>query len=279
MSHLIMMTDTSKSLDELTVKKRELPRTNIQLDANTVRGRLSHAKSADEILARQRRNPVRVKRFYTTELDMDFFKASFDSYVVSRTVKKKGGGDTGPDAECGGLRLGLRDCFWINKQVYEGTGSSKRLDEKHLLYLGSRDGFFNASFHRAVDLKGPTLTVVLLANGRMFGGFSSLSWRSSSRGQFYEDPLAFLFVLSDGLSKKPPDKLSQRSTSSHAVFHDPDLGPCFGRALALQLDVLALSSSDVSPSSYRVPPGASLPFSLAGTKSGWDVKEVAVWRV
>eukprot|EP00960_Hanusia_phi_P068519 766865-Hanusia_phi.AAC.3 len=242
-------------------------------------GKLMLARSANGLLQPERRAPVRMKRFYSSELDSDFFRASFDSYVVSKTVKKRGGGQEGLEVKCGGMHLGLRECFWINKQVYEGTGSGRRLQEKNLLYLGSRDGFFNATFHRAVDVKGPTLTLVLLADSRTFGGFASVSWRSGSRGHYCEDPLAFLFVLTDGQGKKRPVKIAQKSASTHAVFHDADLGPCFGRALALQLDILALSSSDVSASSYRVPPGESIPFSLGGAKTGWDVREVAVWRV
>ena len=60
-----------------------------------------------------------------------------------------------------------------------------------LLLRGSRDGFSAKTFHQKCDKKGPTLTVII-ANNRMFGGFTKLEWDTTS-GKKYGDPNAFVF--------------------------------------------------------------------------------------
>jgi hypothetical protein len=99
-------------------------------------------------------------------------------------------------------------------------------------------------------------------------------------GKYCDDPAAFLFSLTDGKGRQPV-KLGQSDTSPQdAVFHDSDLGPCWGRALGLQLDVLAYSSSDfVGNAKYKIPRGQDDKTFLAGAYNGWDIQEVAVWLV
>jgi hypothetical protein len=42
-------------------------------------------------------------------------------------------------------------------------------NEWNLLYKGSRDGFNAKDFHRLCDNKGPTITVIRTAQGKLFG--------------------------------------------------------------------------------------------------------------
>jgi hypothetical protein len=46
----------------------------------------------------------------------------------------------------------------------------------NLLYRGSRDGWSHNDFHRLCDNKGALLVLIKASNGRLCGGFSSISW-------------------------------------------------------------------------------------------------------
>ena len=227
---------------------------------------------------------------YAKELDCDFYGTAFEVYNVSKRSKRAGGGVASGTASpwCGALTLGVRQCNWIQKICYGGTGSTRKFCDESLLYLASRDGFFNGVFHRKCDLKGPTVTLVALADGRLFGGYASTPWSAGLTGKYVDDPAAFLFSLSDGVidgTGRQPIQLRQCDASpKDALFHDSDLGPCFGRALGLQLDILAYSSSDFcSNAKYRMPKDPQGRWNdktfLAGSYNGWDVQEVGVWLV
>lgn len=45
-----------------------------------------------------------------------------------------------------------------------------------LLYRGSEQKFNAGLFHSMCDLKGPTLTLVQSTKGKIFGGYTSMSW-------------------------------------------------------------------------------------------------------
>ena len=50
---------------------------------------------------------------------------------------------------------------------------------KRLLYRGSKDGFKGLDFHTKCDDQGKTLTVIKTQRGRVFGGFTDISWDST----------------------------------------------------------------------------------------------------
>ena len=60
------------------------------------------------------------------------------------------------------------------------------------VYKATRDGDVN--LHTFIDNKGP-IVMVILANGKIFGGYTSLSWNQD--GTFRTDKEAFLFSISD----------------------------------------------------------------------------------
>jgi hypothetical protein len=198
---------------------------------------------------------------YCTELDSDFYQTAFEVYHVSKRTKRFGGGAEMGAAStwCGNLTIGVRHCNWIQKMCYGGTGSARKFGDDCLIYLGSRDGFSNREFHRKCDLKGPTITIVYTADGRLFGGYASTPWSAGTTGKYSDDPSAFLFSLTHGKDQDRPGvpiKLLQSNSSpADAVFHDSDLGPCFGRALALQLGIKQFR--------FRFPPPVSVPLATS----------------
>jgi hypothetical protein len=171
---------------------------------------------------------------------MDFFGTAFETYHVSRRAKRAGGGREmgAASAWCGNLTMGIKHCNWVQKCCYAGNASTRKFCDDNLLYLASRDGFFNNVFHRKCDLKGPTITIVALADGRIFGGYASTPWQAGTTGKYADDGSAFIFSLTNGPGGQPV-KIGQADASpKDAVFHDSDLGPCFGRALGIQLGML-----------------------------------------
>jgi len=73
---------------------------------------------------------------------------------------------------------------------------------------------------------------------RIFGGYASTPWMARTSGKYADDSAAFLFSLTSGSERANAVKMGQCDASAKdAVFHDSDLGPCFGRALGIQLGV------------------------------------------
>ena len=84
---------------------------------------------------------------------------------------------------------------WIN------PNENKNMKSK-LLYRLTRDGNSFKIFHEKCDNQGPTLILIKGKDGRVFGGYTPLSWDSTSRKKCDLD--SFLFSLTD--NKKYPKK-------------------------------------------------------------------------
>ena len=108
----------------------------------------AHARARDSAQPRDRRSQAD-KGVYANELDCDFFGTAFETYQVSKRSKRAGGGREigAASAWCGNLTLHIPHCNWIQKICYGGTGSTRKFCADSLLYLASRDGFFNRVFH------------------------------------------------------------------------------------------------------------------------------------
>jgi hypothetical protein len=50
----------------------------------------------------------------------------------------------------------------------------------NLIHKASRDGFKASDFHSRCDGKGATVSVIKSEYGKTFGGFTNLSWNSST---------------------------------------------------------------------------------------------------
>jgi len=143
----------------------------------------------------------------------------------------------------------------------------KSRTECTLIYVGSRDGFSATDFHSKCDLKGPTLIVVSRKSDNLvFGGFTSVPWRSS--GGPTTDPEATLFInsLQDSFvfNKITAEKQNQ------AVWHHPFTGPVFGSGPDLSI----CDSCNVREESYISAPNDD---SRLLSKKTFLVKEIEVY--
>jgi hypothetical protein len=116
-----------------------------------------------------------------------------------------------------------------------------------LIYRYSTDGRGNLFFHQHCDHKGPTVTLVKLRDGRMFGGYTTTSWSCPTPQTYKPSINSFLFMLytSGGIWK--PVICPGIPGHPKSVFHSKSFGPSFGaNDLVINLDNLASCSCAIS---------------------------------
>jgi hypothetical protein len=104
---------------------------------------------------------------------------------------------------------------------------SKWIGGRHkytLLYKISRDGCNAVAFHSNCNNKGATVTVLYNSNGSVYGGYTSISWRSA--GAYGTDNKAFLFRLYQNGTFKPVQ--FPVATGINAIYDVANYGPIFG---------------------------------------------------
>ena len=97
------------------------------------------------------------------------------------------------------------------------SGNNER--QFRLLYSPTFDTNTKEDFHKNCDNKGSTIVLVETSNGRRFGGFTSLSWKSNN--QWVNDPCACIFSFDT--HKKYKLLLPQ-----YSYYGGPGYGPHFG---------------------------------------------------
>ena len=105
--------------------------------------------------------------------------------------------------------------------------TQKSLEWK-LLFRGSDDGFLARTFHMKCDDVPNTICVIESDKGNVFGGFTTLPWKSDV-GRYHVDEEAFVFIVRK--KKKALKKAImylQYTSSQHSVVHNKYMGPVFG---------------------------------------------------
>jgi len=97
-------------------------------------------------------------------------------------------------------------------------------DAANLLYKASRDGWTPAAFHQKCDNKGPTYTRAIINDGKVLGGFTSLSW-SSTVQNYAADPTAFLY---DGTNKYTSNNGEYGANPPYSTYMNSSYMPTFG---------------------------------------------------
>ena len=106
------------------------------------------------------------------------------------------------------------------EKIYEWSGYKKM----ELLYRGTRDGKSCKDFHNKCDNKGPTICLYKSEKGYIFGGYSPISWKSPSSGEWQKLNDSFIFTLTNIYDK--PTKFPHIE-GNDSVFHYPSYGPTF----------------------------------------------------
>ncbi|KAL3882748.1 hypothetical protein ACJMK2_029059 [Sinanodonta woodiana] len=93
-----------------------------------------------------------------------------------------------------------------------------------LLYSIQKNGCSSTEFHKICDNQGPTVTVLFNTSKSVFGGYTSISWRSC--GNYASDDKAFLFQLHYNGNRQCQKLLVTKAT--HAICDTVNRGPTFG---------------------------------------------------
>jgi hypothetical protein len=149
------------------------------------------------------------------------------------------------------------------------------------IYQTSKDGPSAKIFHEMCDNKGPTLIVIKLEDGHVFGGYNPISWIGEYMYNDCED--AFLFSITDGKYRKPIRCPVKKSLKKFAIKqNDVDYSPGFGETdnadLFIAFKNLKNSYSNLS-NVYKCPRGFNGKEFLAGRPNDWKIVDVEVFAI
>jgi len=119
-----------------------------------------------------------------------------------------------------GLQQSLFDQFASTLESWLPESAAPRL-----LYRATRDGFEASSFHHRCDGLGPTL-VVVRSTQHVFGGYSEVSWSSTS--SYTSSTESFVFSLVNPLDLPPMRLPIKAGGRDKAIYGHPAYGPTFG---------------------------------------------------
>ena len=148
---------------------------------------------------------------------------------------------------------------WIN--------SRENITSK-LLYRLTRDGNDPKIFHEKCDNKGPTLVLTKIKDGKILGGYTPLSWDSSSGAK--KDLDSFLFSLTD--KKKFPKKNAEQSINCNPFY-----GPwfySFGFSQSLSNNQLII---DKTNKNYQIEKEIITNFNINSNR--YDITELEVFKI
>ena len=168
-------------------------------------------------------------------------------------------------------------CPLLDYSQYAALVAHTKMSSWSLLFTASQHNFSAAAFHQHCDGKGPTITVVKAANGRVFGGYTSVSWAAS--GGHQQDPSSVLFACGPSgvrLFRIKPDCISQ------AVYHYSSYGPTFGvnGDMYLSNQCHSNTSSDSNlPHSFTASDGGEPSYTTLAGSNTFTVAEYQVFAV
>ncbi|CAC5394351.1 unnamed protein product [Mytilus coruscus] len=93
-----------------------------------------------------------------------------------------------------------------------------------LLYKATRDKCCASVFHDNCNNRGPTVTLLYNINNSVFGGYTSVNWRSADA--YHNDDKAFLFRLYQKGKWNPV--IMKVKDSRKSIYDDASYGPTFG---------------------------------------------------
>ena len=141
--------------------------------------------------------------------------------------------------------------------------NGKGVKKMELLFRGSDEGFEADAFHSKCDDQGPTLCLIQTEFSHICGGFTNMSWRDGSskkRGEWREDPDAFIFVLRSPKDDVLPERWKVLPNKKEKTIKaDAKWGPTFGYGYDIRIsnnchkEKDSVSQPDSSDASFATP--------------------------
>lgn len=82
------------------------------------------------------------------------------------------------------------------------------------IFQGSRDGFRSSIFHKNCDDQGPTITIILTKDQKIFGGYTDKCWKSTDK-IIKGDGNSFVFSYKNNNNFEKLNSLSDKQEVSH----------------------------------------------------------------
>ena len=149
-----------------------------------------------------------------------------NTYFVPKLFSRKLLGEEHFVLPCGMRETRLLDsdsifALGLTRLQLQGHGKGPRQRSWSKLFDAATDGFSFENVHRAIiGYSGPTLIIVLTAEGSVLGAFTSTEWRDGAA--FFGDSDAMLFAL------KPELRLASAASSTYACRNYMYLNTKFG---------------------------------------------------
>ena len=172
------------------------------------------------------------------------------------------------------LILNEEECFSLIKLTRSKNGK--------LVYRATRDGFTSQAFHFHCDGKKNTITIIKNHLNYVFGGYTSVEWRSSD--SWITDSNAFIFSLRrNGVSSNRKFFIKENETAIRTRHH---YGPTFGSYDIHICDQsnITFGSHTIFGKSYNLPEGFKFGEEntnnfLAGNYNKWLTIEIEVYHI
>jgi hypothetical protein len=101
------------------------------------------------------------------------------------------------------------------------------------LYRGTTDGFASSDFHEKCNGQMNTLTIILTANGFIFGGFTPIAWDSSSAYKADNSQKSFIFSVKNG--RNSPSRKFSILNCPYTIYCNSGHGTTFGNGPDLDI--------------------------------------------
>lgn len=114
--------------------------------------------------------------------------------------------------------------------------SVNKYSKPRLLYRASLHGNTARDFHTHCDKKGPTITIIKIGNGSIFGGYRHISWGAPDEPAAQDDSFLFSLALYNGNTgswESTPHKINNRKSNTqgyNTLNSQPSEGPVFGNS-------------------------------------------------
>ena len=221
-------------LDHLDHKDslRDYSEKNLLAEVEKLNGKLVLTKTiANEFLAKIKGFQEKNLGFITSEQILSLFRSIYAFFTVAplsripQKVARKVAKSREFFEESLLIRNPLEEAFILS--LFDEKVEKNTIN---LMYRGSRDGFNSSIFHGFCDKKGANLVVIKSEKNRIFGGFTSKSWKSREKPEFHKDAKSFIFSLNGKTRHKILEKFDEK-----AVYFAEKKGPVFGAGFDLSI--------------------------------------------
>ncbi|MDR3540263.1 MAG: TLD domain-containing protein [Desulfosporosinus sp.] len=147
-----------------------------------------------------------------------------------------------------------------------------------LLYRGSRDGYTSGAFHTKCDNVGPTVSVIESHLGKLFGGFTPISWISHATGAYISNDKSFTFSLTSKIRCCMPDSTKYSNAVYHHSAHCSTFGGGHDIYIASECNLMKSGCYANGNSTYQIPSQVVDFKSFYAGAYNFSVKEIEVYQ-